>query len=151
MDVFIKLLLGIALIPFGYLSVQMAIRGVPPIPNCVIPGTVKHPLALTYSLIFAWILVPCYMGDYGRGESSPLPWVEFMTQLNRHGVYDAITGATMVSLVALWICWIPTALYLDAHPEHNSEKRITIRAINVIVGLWIIGSANPILMFFTEE
>ncbi|ODS30054.1 MAG: hypothetical protein SCARUB_04840 [Candidatus Scalindua rubra] len=62
------------------------------------------------------------MGEFGRNESSPLPWVAFVDSYSRHGISDAFLALIGVVIVDLWLFWTPSQIYKTSILELNHDK-----------------------------
>jgi hypothetical protein len=93
------------------------------------------------------LLIPWFLGDYGRGQTSPIPWRAFETAYSKHGFWDAIVVTAMVAVVDLWALWLPGALYIEGHAEFDKPTRILVRSLNLSVGLLLLTPHNPFYWF----
>jgi len=91
----------------------------------------------------AWImLLPWHIGDFVRGNESPLPWATFTEQLHKYGILDALAEAGMILTVDLWVLWIPAHGYCRDHPDLDKRVALMVRALNLTVGLLIINAGK---------
>lgn len=90
------------------------------------------------------LFIPWFLGDYGRGQSSPLPWKAFQIAYDKHGVVDGIISCLMCITVDLWMLWLPGALYLESHRDVDKRTRILVRTVNLSIGLLLMTPHNPI-------
>lgn len=88
------------------------------------------------------LLVPWHLGAYGRGETSPLPWVAFRQEAH-HGIDNAIFAALVVAVVDLWLLWIPAQIYIARRPDLDGEKKKLLRLVNLLAGLLLVSEGNP--------
>ncbi len=94
--------------------------------------------------LFLIMFLPWQIGEFARGENSPLPWATFTEANLRHGLFDGLLSATIVSIVDLWLFWIPASLWIGKHSEADKTKRIMARVINVLSGALLAQVANPV-------
>jgi len=98
-------------------------------------------------LFSLFLFVPWLVGNFSRGETSPLPWVAFLNEYSRHGASSAVLTAMMVVIVNIWLFWAPAQIYNDKHFEKPLKQRWLVRAINLLVGLLLVTAGNPVYRF----
>jgi hypothetical protein len=96
---------------------------------------------------FAFIFLLWKIGDFARGESSPLPWVAFTESYLRHGLLNGLLSGAIVVIAELWLFWIPASLWIKKHSEADRTKQIMARAINLLSGALLTQVANPVYKF----
>ena len=102
---------------------------------------------------WCWILfliMPMWIGMFGRSESSPLPWIEFAKGSSQNGFFDAIIGAAIVLLADFWLFWIPANIWINKHKDSDKIKRRMARIINFLLGLMLASVANPFYSFISS-
>jgi len=92
------------------------------------------------------LFVPWLVGDFARGETSPLPWITFK-EYSRHGASSGALIAIIVVIVDLWLFWVPAQIYNEQHSQEPVEQRRLVRAVNFLVGLLLTTAGNPIYRF----
>ena len=68
---------------------------------------------------FSLIILIGLVGEFGRNESSPLPWIAFASSYSRHGISDAILALISVVIVDLWLFWTPSQIYKTSILKSN--------------------------------
>jgi len=101
----------------------------------------------TFSFLYLFMILPMLLGSFARGEVSPLPWVRFVEQSLRHGFADGFFSALTVLIVDLWLFWIPANIWVNRNPQADNLAKVLARIINVLVGLILVQSGNPIYQF----
>jgi hypothetical protein len=101
---------------------------------------ITHP-GWSFSM-FAFI--PMFLGQFARGEASPIPWIEFMNELSTHGFLNGLLAIILVTAVDLWLFWIPGHLYIKSNPEIDKRFKYAIRFLNIATGLLLVTENNPI-------
>jgi hypothetical protein len=100
------------------------------------------------------------VGDFGRGQSSPMPWKEFIKVSQATGILDGVLKAVIVATVDLWLLWTSANIYLNkALPKPPrgertvggerrlfERPRLMLRLINVLAGLLLMTKGNPIYL-----
>lgn len=89
------------------------------------------------------LLLPMYLGDYARGDVSPIPWTAARTDFEKHGWFDAIFQCTAITIVDLWVLWLPASLWLEWHPEVDKRTYYLVWATNILAGLLLLTPHNP--------
>ena len=120
-------------------SVRLSIKGANKIDNEFI-DLFTHPLWC----ITLFILVPMLIGEFGRGESSPVPWVHFLDAYSEHGLFNGIFALLSLIAVELWIFWIPAHVCIKSDLELTKDYRIILRLFNLSIGLLLVTYNNPI-------
>jgi hypothetical protein len=110
------------------------------------PPAAKHwwIIVSPYWSFFLIALVPMWLGQYGRGEISPLPWAAFEQEAMRHGLASGLFAATMSVTAILWMLWIPAHIYITNNPDVDREKKLFARLLNVAAGLLLMTPWNPV-------
>jgi hypothetical protein len=94
---------------------------------------------------FALLLfMPWFLGEFARGETSPLPWVAFMDESYRHGFFSGLFTFLVVVLVDLWLFWTTANVWIYTRDNIDKEKARMARIINISVGLVFVTIGNPI-------
>jgi hypothetical protein len=96
------------------------------------------------------LLIPMFLGEYGRGEVSPIPWTAFQVAYDRHGLWDGIFTSIAITVVDLWALWLPGALYLESHPEVDKRTYYLVRTVNILVGLLLLTAGNPLALLLAH-
>lgn len=94
--------------------------------------------------IFLFFLLPIYAGQFGRGETSALPWAALAMETGRHGWVSGVLQATCVFIVDLWLFWTPAHIYVRSHPTLDTRTKWLSRGLNLSVGLVLVTPGNPI-------
>lgn len=121
-------------------SVRVGVIGFRKIEARKLIAFLTHPAWCLFMIMF----LPWQMGEFARGENSPLPWEAFAKNSLRHGVFDGLLSAAIVIAVLLWLFWIPASIWINKNPEADKTKRIMARTINILLGLLLTQVANPI-------
>jgi hypothetical protein len=97
-----------------------------------------------YWCFFLVALLPAWIGGFGRGENSALPWDAFRQEALRHGFASGLLGAAGALTAILWMLWIPAHLYVSRRHGADRENLVFARALNVVVGLLLMTPGNPV-------
>ncbi len=88
--------------------------------------------------------VPILVGEFARGESSPLPWATFAMEASRNGIYSGIFAAIAVIGADLWLLWIPAHYAILRNPGRDDQWKWMLRGLNLVGGLLIMMPNNPV-------
>lgn len=94
-----------------------------------------------YSL---FLYLPAFVGEFARVETSPLPWRAFIQESSRHGTWNGLLMAVIVTLIDLWLFWIPAHLWIQEQENIDRTKARMARLINLLGGLLLTTGSNPI-------
>jgi len=131
--------LALAVLPLGYfgiVSIYHALNGFVPLPeNRWVSG-------LRYPLLFAAMFVLVNIIDFYGGVTSPLPWKAFIAATESHGFFDGVLSFLSVTLVDLWLLWIPANIWINNTSYLDEKRRYAARSMNLIAGLLLISARN---------
>ena len=92
----------------------------------------------------AWLLLVGHIGEFARGENSPLPWVAYDWAARRHGAMEGLLSAVSVVLADLWLLVLPAQVYIVNRPDSTLPVRRLARGLNVTLGLLLVTPGNPL-------
>ncbi len=114
MDYFFQFVIWIVVAFTLLATIKLSFKGILSFPDNRIANFVSSPFwCLSLMILFGLV------GEFGRNESSPLPWVTFANTYSKHGTPDAIGTLICVVIVDLWIFWTPSQIY----KSHINEKK----------------------------
>lgn len=134
------LLMGVVVPCTLFASIRLAIYGGP----SHSANRILHLISRDEWCISLLFLLPMLVGDFARGETSPLPWVAFTIASARHGFIDGLLGFVLVLVAELWLLWIPAHLYVTNRPSLERRTVVFARCLNLAVGLLLLTPHNPI-------
>ncbi len=87
-------------------TIRLSFEGILSFPD----NRVVHFISSPY-WCFTLIILIGLVGEFGRDESSPLPWVAFANSYSKHGISDAILALIGLVIIDLWLFWTPSQIY----------------------------------------
>lgn len=106
MDYFWQFAIWILLIFTLLATIRLSFEGILSFPDNRVVRIISSPY-----WCFSLIILIGLVGEFGRNESSPLPWVAFANSYSRHGISVAIFALIGVVIVDLWLFWTPSQIY----------------------------------------
>ncbi len=107
MDYFFLIIVWPLLVFTFFASIKLAVEGIYEIPKNQFVNFITSP----YWCFFLIVLVGT-VGDFARGESSPIPWKAFMDVYSVHGIWNGFFALLTVITTDLWLFWIPSQMYM---------------------------------------
>jgi hypothetical protein len=102
-------------------------------------------LVVLIMYFFGFIMVNISIGEFYRGEISPVPWIAFSESFAKHGLFDAIYSFFTVLMTDLWLFWTPSHHFIMSKEKEERVNGIYIRLFNFAVGLLLTIPSNPII------
>lgn len=90
------------------------------------------------------VTIPVIGGQLGRAEVSPFPWVQFISEQQRHGFWDAILSVLSLVTLHLWAFLIPAHIYATHVAKQTGRRPWHPYVINILIGLLLSTPHNPI-------
>ena len=95
-------------------------------------------------VIMLFVTIPVIGGQLARGEMSPFPWDQFISEQRRHGFWDATLSVLMLLTFHLWAFLIPARMYTTIVAEKKGRSPWYPYVINILVGLLLSTPHNPL-------
>jgi hypothetical protein len=104
-------------------------------------------LEASVTIVCLILFIPWTVGEYSRGEISPLPWQVLFTKWDG-GSIDSFAGAVFDSLrvlvVNVYVLFVPAGYWIASHGDTSSRERYIARLINVLAGLLLLIPGSPV-------
>ena len=78
-----------------------------------------------------FVTIPVIGGQLARGEMSPFPWDQFISEQRRHGFWDATLSVLMLLTFHLWAFLIPARMYTTIVAEKKGRSPWYPYVINI--------------------
>jgi hypothetical protein len=104
------------IVGFTFLAtIRLSFEGILSFPD----NKIVNLISSRYWCLFLLIIFFGLVGDFGRNEMSPLPWVAFTKVFFETGIHGAILTLILVVIVDLWLFWTPSQIYKSRINQTN--------------------------------
>tara|TARA_B100001964_G_scaffold240272_1_gene309649 strand:- start:276 stop:842 length:567 start_codon:yes stop_codon:yes gene_type:complete len=88
-------------------SIKLLLEGIVSFPD----NPVINFISSTWWCVCFLFILASTVGEFGRNELSPLPWVAFENAYAKHGIFEGILNLIRVVTAELWLFLIPSLMY----------------------------------------